>query len=208
MPAYGGSVKTELSPLKVINKGDLCNSWRFYLENHWGTHIDGPNHFFVNGCKIIDYPADFWVFSHPQVLDIKLQPGELLRWKSICDCIDINADLILLKSGWGQNRESVLYWKENPGIHADVGIGLRGLKSSICAVGIDWISVSSFVHRKEGRESHRAFLDPEGQGEPILLIEDMDLSVGLTYLSKVLIAPLIAEEIDSSPCTIIGFFND
>lgn len=208
MPVYGGSAKPELSSLKAIKKGDSCNTWRMCFENHWGTHVDGPNHFFANGRKIIDYPADFWRFDNPQVLNARLEPGELLKWETIGDHIDADTDLLLLKSGWGQKRGSDLYWKENPGIHADVGIGLRHMNCAVRAVGIDWISVSSFAHREEGRKAHRAFLDPDGKEEPVLLIEDMDLSVDLTKLSRVFVAPLIVEGIDSAPCTVIGFFDD
>lgn len=208
MPVYGGSAGLELTPLKAIDKGDSCNTWRFCLENHWGTHVDGPNHFFAKGRKIMDYLADFWIFNNPQVLDVKLEPGELLRWETIVNRIDADSDLFLLKSGWGQSRGLDLYWKENPGIHADVGIGLRHLKSSIRATGIDWISVSSFVHREEGRKTHRAFLDPAEEGEPVLLIEDMDLFGDLTKLSRVFVAPLIIEGIDSAPCAVIGVFDD
>ena len=208
MPVYGGSNGPELTSLKAIDKGDSCNTWRMCFENHWGTHVDGANHFFANGRKIIDYPADVWIFDNPQVLNVRLELGELLKWETIGDHIDADTDLLLLKSGWSQNRGSDLYWKENPGIHADVGIGLRHMNCAVRAVGIDWISVSSFVHREEGREAHRAFLDPDGKGEPVLLIEDMDLSADLTKLSRVFVAPLIAEGIDSASCTVIGLFDD
>lgn len=208
MPVYGGSNSLELTRLKAIDMGDSCNTWRMCLENHWGTHVDGENHFFSDGRKIIDYPADFWIFDNPQVMDIQLESGKLLKWDVIGNHINEDADLLLLKSGWGQNRNSNLYWQKNPGIHAEVGIELRNMKSSIRAGGIDWISVSSFVHREEGREAHRAFLDPDGKGEPVLLIEDMDLSADLTKLSRVIVAPFISEGIDSAPCTVIGLFDD
>lgn len=207
MPVYGGRAQLELTKVKTIDNENSCNTWRFCLENHWGTHIDGINHFFSNGRKIMDYPADFWMFHNPQVLNVLLEPGELLKWETIANKINADADLLLMKSGWGQNRGSDLYWKRNPGIHADVGIGLRHLKCSIRAVGIDWISVSSFVHREEGRKTHQAFLNPEGHNEPILLVEDMDLSGNLANLSKVLVVPLMIEGIDSSPCTVIGVFE-
>lgn len=209
MPVYGGSSENlQLSSVQNVELGDSCNTWRICLENHWGTHIDTPNHFFSNGQKIVDYPANFLVFKKPQVLDVGLEPGEMLRWNKISANIDKDADFLILKSGWGKDRGSDLYWKENPGIHADIAMELRNLKSSIRALGIDWISVSSFLHRKEGRETHRVFLDPEGKGNPILIVEDMDLSGDLTNLSKVLIAPLRVEQVDSAPCTIIGFCND
>jgi len=106
MPVYGGSAGPESTPLKAIDKGDSCNTWRFCLENHWGTHVDGPNHFFTNGRRIMNYPADFWIFDNPQILNVRLEPGELLRWNVIGAKVDKNADLLLIKSGWGQSRGS------------------------------------------------------------------------------------------------------
>jgi len=208
MPVYGGSGKPELCPLKAIRRGDSCNTWRVGFENHWGTHVDGPNHFFAKGPKVIDYPADFWMFDHPSVLNTGLEPGELLQWETIADRIAADTDLLLLKSGWGQMRGLDVYWNNNPGIHADVGIGLRQMNCAVRAVGIDWISVSSFAAREEGRKAHRTFLDPDDEEEPILLIEDMDLSANLSKLARVWVAPLRVEAIDSTPCTVIGFLDD
>lgn len=208
IPVYGGLESITPRKIKSIEDGDSSNTFVFTLQNHWCTHVDAPYHFFEEGKKIIDYKAGFWVFCNPQVLDVQLQPGELLKWKTIANKVNAKADLLLLKSGWGQNRGLDLYWKESPGIHADVGIGLRNLKYSFRTVGIDWISVSSFAHREEGRKTHRAFLDPAGKGEPVLLIEDMDLTADFKRLSKVFVAPLIVEGIDSAPCTVIGLFDD
>ena len=45
---------------------------------------------------------------------------------------------------------------------------------------MDFISLSSFAHREEGRRAHKAFLCPYGKGgidfDPILIIEDMKLA--------------------------------
>lgn len=106
MPVYSGSNGPELASLKAIDKGDSCNTWLFCLENHWGTHVDGPNHFFTNGRRIMNYPADFWIFDNPQILNVRLEPGELLRWNVIGAKVDKNADLLLIKSGWGQSSGS------------------------------------------------------------------------------------------------------
>ena len=54
----------------------------------------------------MNYPADFWIFDNPQILNVRLEPGELLRWNVIGAKVDKNADLLLIKSGWGQSRGS------------------------------------------------------------------------------------------------------
>jgi len=50
-------------------------------------------------------------------------------------------------------------------------------------------------------------LDVKGEGNPILLIEDMNLSTELNHLAEVWVAPLQIEEIDSAPCTVVGFIK-
>jgi kynurenine formamidase len=72
------------------------------------------------------------------------------------------------------------------------------------AIGVDFVSSSSISHRDDGRAAHRAFLAPNDPGEPILLIEDMDLSADLSQLMRVVVAPLRVEGMDSACCTIIG----
>lgn len=208
MPVYGGSVEPELTSINVIDKGDSCNTWRFCLENHWGTHVDGPNHFFTNGQKIIDYPADFWRFKKPQIVQIEAKPGQIITQGSFFCDLDSETDLILFQSGWWKFREKEIYVRRNPGLDPALGFWLRQKFPAIRAIGMDWISISSFEHRDIGREAHRAFLNPDGEGHSILIIEDMNLSADLINLKEVWVAPLLVERIDSAPCTVIGFFKE
>jgi kynurenine formamidase len=67
---------------------------------------------------------------------------------------------------------------------------------------MDLISVSSYCNRLEGRKAHYAFLNPE-EGEPILLIEDMKLDID-GPIDKVIVAPLLIDKADGSPCTVIA----
>ena len=208
MPVYGGCVEPELTPINVIDKGDSCNTWRFCLENHWGTHVDGPNHFFTNGQKIIDYPADFWRFKKPQIVQIETKPGQIITRNMLSCKLDPQTDLILFQSGWWKFREDEKYSTQNPGLHPELALWLRQDFPAVRAIGMDWISVSSYENRELGREAHRTFLNPEGEGYPILIIEDMNLSKNLKNLAEVLVVPILIEKIDSAPCTIIGFFEE
>ncbi len=101
-----------------------------------------------------------------------------------------------------------MYSCDNPGIHPEVGGYLRELFPRIRAIGIDWISISPYQNRELGREAHRAFFDQEGRNNPVLLIEDMDLSNDLKGLTEVWASPLRVERVDSAPCTVIGGFSD
>lgn len=208
IPVYGGRGSSNIRSVKSIHSGDSANVFSFTMENHWGTHIDTPNHFFENGLTINDYPADFWFFKNPIVIRINLKPGEMLRCTAWTDKIQSNTDIILFRSEWFNLRKTDKYSIDNPGTHPEVGFFLREKYPSVRAVGIDWVSISSLKNREMGRKAHHAFLDPDSVNNPVLIIEDMDLSHDLRRLREVWVAPLRIEGIDSAPCTVMGVIED
>jgi kynurenine formamidase len=208
VPVYGGSGLLNIRRVKSLTGGDFANVFCFNMENHWGTHIDAPYHFFENGKKIIDYPPRYWFFKSPQVIKVSLSPAEILTCSEWIKDINPNTDILLFQSGWDRFRGQEIYSQENPGIHPEVGFFLREKYPEIRAIGIDWISISPYKNRELGRESHRVFLGSEGHNNPMLLIEDMNMSFDLTMLRELYVMPLMVDAFDSAPCTIIGAFND
>ena len=209
LPVYGGMAEVSLSMTKSLLKGDSCNVYRMTFENHWGTHVDCPAHFFSNGKGPADYPPEWWIFKRPQVISIELQPAQIITVTDIISKIEPDADMLIFHSGWTAYRETDdIYSTQNPGIHPDVGRWLRGNYPSVRTVGMDWVSLSSYKHRAIGREAHKAFLNPDAEGHPILIVEDMNLKVNLTNLKEVWVMPLLVEAIDSAPCTVIGTFDE
>lgn len=208
IPVYGGLESITPGKIKSIQNGDTSNTFVFTLQNHWCTHVDVPYHFFEQGGKIIDYEADFWIFQKPQVICFDLKPSELLTLGGWLNELNKETDLLLFKAGWSSHRDKDVYHSKNPGFHPDVAFYLRKNFPRLRAVGIDWISVSAYQHREMGRSAHRAFLDPQGESEPILIFEDMDLSGDLTNLLQVWAFPLRMVELDSAPCTVIGTLDD
>ena len=93
-------------------------------------------------------------------------------------------------------------------MHLELALWLRQDFPAVRAIGMDWISVSSYESRELGRQAHRAFLNPDGEGSPVLIIEDMNLSKNLKNLAEVLVVPILIETIDSAPCTVIGFLKE
>ena len=203
MPVYGGKALLNIRNVKSIGRGDSANVFSFTMENHWGTHVDCPAHFFNNGYGIIDYPAEKWFFEKPYVVNLDLSENEIVEQKQIGDIPD-KTDIVLIKTSFSRFRDNYKYATNNPGISPDVGFWLREKHPSVRAVGFDFISISSYQNRALGREAHLAFLNPNGINAPILIIEDMDLSCDLTALHSVQIMPLRFSLMDSAPCTIIA----
>jgi arylformamidase len=208
LPAYGSvSENMSINPINSFENGDSCRTYWIGFKNHWGTHVDCPAHFDRFGKCVQDYPCEFWEFDNPQVIEITANPGQIIIIDNLKHQIDKKTDLLLLRSGWGLKRGSDTYSRHNPGLEPKIGKWLRRAFPNVRAVGIDWVSISSFQNRQTGREAHRSFLCSDGQTSPIVLIEDLDLTEPLLGLVKVLVVPIRIEKIDSSPCTVIGFFR-
>ncbi len=208
IPVFGEVKESTVRQLQSTASGNTTNSFSMEIQSHWGTHIDVSRHFFSNGPKITHYPADQFVFTAPQVVTVALNPSEILNLASLWEMVREDCDLLLLKSGWTEFRSQPLYYQDNPGISPELARMLRTHCPRLRAVGIDWISISAFHHRELGREAHRVLLDPVGAYTPKLLIEDMNLSVNLCGLQRVIVAPLRVAAFDSAPCTVLGEWND
>ena len=208
MPVYGKANKNlEITPVKSLDKGDSYNVFKVNIENHFGTHVDCPAHFFKNGLRVNDYPAETWFFQSPFVLHLELRENQLVMPEDLSNNIPVGIDLLLIKSGFYRFRGSKKYSNYNPGFAEETGKWLRATYPSVRAIGFDFISLSSYQNREEGRKAHHAFLNPKGINIPILIIEDMDLSGDLSGLSSVWILPLRIDRLDSSPCTVVGEFE-
>jgi arylformamidase len=210
-PVYGGGPSPVITPGSRMAKGDSCNTLYIAMTSHTGTHIDLPAHFALNGRTLTDYDAGFWfsgkvgcVFWHP---DRPPEPGTMIRPQDLEQLLEEKDDLetgckaVLLKTGFGANRGTELYWKNPPGIDPGLPGFLRHRFPSLRFFGMDLISVSSFASREVGRKTHRALLDHPA---PILPIEDMDLTCLPKKVSNLLVAPLYLENGDGAPCTVFA----
>ncbi len=203
-PLYGGVKKIKISLGSSIQAGDTANTLNLSLPNHSGTHIDVPYHFFEDGKKLTDYDASFWIFHHPACVDVCGEDGYLVRYDDIVDSINNETDLLLIRTGYEKFRSEPNYWQKNPGLSVDFAKSLRINHPNLRAVGMDFISVTSGLHREEGREAHREFLGGHYSSDPIVLIEDVSLNNYQNNISQVIILPLMILGADGAPCTIIG----
>jgi len=204
MPSYGdNNFKIKFIQMKSLKRGDSCNKFSFRAESHLGTHVDAPAHFFDKGKKVIDYPPGYWHFAKPFLLELSLKENQVVEINDI-KRIPPQADILLIKSSFQRFRGKIKYSFNNPGISPSVAIWLRKKHPKIRALGIDFISVSPYQDRALGRECHRAFLDPKGENEPILILEDLNLAKVNRRLAYVWVSPLRVEFFDSAPCTVMG----
>ena len=198
-PAYGGAKGlVTLETTGSIDKGNTANQLRISIPNHIGTHIDFPFHFSNSGKKCVDYPASFWVFNKVGYLNCTIEtvPENLAN-------LSEDIELLILKTGFGEKRESSEYWSSQPVIPAAFAKHFRSKFPQLRVFGFDLISLTSKLDREEGAIAHRAFL----LEQDILILEDMALqnTASELFLNQVLIAPLMIDEADGVPCTVIAF---
>ena len=210
--AFPGAPTMRIEPFESMQKGDRLNTYNVTLFNHFGTHMDGPNHFNGQGRQLYELELSTFMFEKPLLVDIPkgrgelVEPEELMRFDEAIRA----ADLLLVRSGFSAMRASDnrAYSEEGPAISARAAELIVERYQNLKAVGMDWISLSSPLHLEDGIRAHQIMLGKTG-AEPVLIIEDIDLS-GLDpdTLETVFALPLFIEGIDSAPVTILAKIRD
>jgi kynurenine formamidase len=209
IPVYGSTPKPTVNPYRQISRGDRSNSYIITIHNHTGTHVDAPRHFIPDGRPISDYAFDDFIFNNPLLIDCPKDPGELIELEDVSAQSQLDGvDFLLFRTGFGRfrDKDQEIYRTHNPGISPDVILWLRKEFPAVRCIGIDSLSISSFQHRERGREAHTtAFIKREGLGEPLLLVEDMDLNTLSTddKLKRVIFVPWQISGVDSAPCIVL-----
>ena len=176
-PVYGNKGGFKRRKLSSIQNGDTANSEYWEFNNHIGTHIDFPKHFYDNGKTSSDYPVSYFWTEKVGIVELERQakPGQIIGlddFRNICSHLNPNTEAILLKTGFEQFRKEEIYWSQNPGYHPDIYSYLRSLFPDLIFFGFDTISLTSILNRDLGRSAHKQFLCNEN---PLLVIEDMHL---------------------------------
>lgn len=206
-PVYGKNPKPVITQYTSITKGNSANSFKIELHNHLGTHIDAPRHFIPEGKAILDYSLEELIFDAPLLLECPKRPGGWVETEDIKNAELEGADCLLVHTGFGIYRGSDVYRLENPGVAPEAVLHIREKFPKIRCIGVDSISLSGYQDRERGKKAHRAaFKRRKGLGEPLLVIEDMNLQ-GIDSrdrLLRVIVLPWQISGIDSAPCTVLA----
>lgn len=205
-PSYGNRDKVIIRVNSSMKAGETANSSCLVLSNnHIGTHIDVPRHFSVDGKRTVDYPIGDYVFEACQVIDIPCHEAYLIAPDDLKGVtIRPDVDLLLIRTGYESLRGQDAYWNNNPGLHPDLADYLRKSYPKLRCVGFDFISVTSWQYKAEGKLAHKAFLAPENGTREIWAIEDMSLKDAPLEIKKVVVAPLLVEDGNGTAVTIMA----
>jgi kynurenine formamidase len=209
-PSYGNRDKIFIRINSAIKVGESANSscWIF-SNNHIGTHIDVPRHFSDNGFGVADIPVSDLFFYTVELVNIPCSSARLINEVDFQQ-LDINpdVDLLLIRTGYENKRCEEAYWNDNPGLSPDLACYLRANFPFLRCIGFDFISITSWKYRKEGRLAHKAFLCPDDNSKTLLAIEDMSLQHISRPVKRVMIAPVYVEDDNGAPVTIFAELED
>lgn len=209
-PSYGNRDRFFVRVASSIQKGETANTstWIF-SNNHIGTHIDAPYHFCEAGKKTFEMPVDEYIFNKVQLIDIPCTMAKLIDINDLESTSKIKSDieLLLIRTGFEAFRQDEKYWNDNPGISPELAVYFRKNYPMLRCIGFDFMSISSWKFKAEGRESHKEFLCP-AQGEKVILaIEDMSLKPVNKDINWVIVAPIFVEDGNGGPVTVFANQN-
>lgn len=207
-PSYGNRDKFLIRNNSAISSGESANSstWIF-TNNHIGTHIDAPRHFSNSGLKTFEIPLADYYFDKVALVDIPCEDGILISINDIIAFekkIPFDVELLLIRTGYENFRSTEKYWCDSPGLASELADYFREKYSKLRCVGFDFISLTSWNFRLEGKKSHLAFLVPGNNKRSILIIEDMKLNHIKEEIKKLIVAPLLVEDGNGGAVTIFG----
>lgn len=208
-PSYGNRDKLVIEHNSRIKDGKSANSskWTF-TNNHLGTHVDVPRHFYDSGKTITDYYPQEWIFKKIQLIDIQCEKSKLIGKEEIEYKIKKDIDILLIRTGYEKYRAMDKYWDDNPGLAPGLGVWLRKEFKDLRAIGFDFISLTSWKFRDIGKKAHEVFLNPNGNYQPIWIIEDMSLACISNEISELIIVPLFITKSNGSPVTVFAKTNN
>lgn len=203
-PSYGDRDFLKISPKsKIVNGVGANTSSISFSNNHMGTHIDTPYHFCENGKKTLDYCAEEFYFSNVGIINHPCTSAKLIDSNDLdLNSLPLDIDFLFINTSFEKYREEKKYINDNPGLHSELADVLRDKFSNLKGVGFDFISLTSWKFRDEGRKSHKSFLCNK---RPLLVVEDVSFKeLNASQIDWTIISPLRTSDGNGGPVTIIS----
>ncbi len=205
-PGWPGNPTLAIKAFSQIASGDVANTYHLELFNHFGTHMDSPNHFNASGIPLVQLPPESFIFRRPYLLDQPLGDNTLLTLAHLQGHPLEEVDCLLIRSGFESVRttDPKRYAENGPGIGSDAAQYLMDHCRELRMVVIDWISISAYQQQADGYLAHQILAGAKGHGRYVLGVEDSTLKDLRETPSWVIAMPLRIEGTDGGPCTVIA----
>lgn len=208
-PGWPGNPRYSWEQAMSIEGGDIANLGILHLCDHFGSHLDAPNHFNDDGRKIADVPLDRFIYERPRLIDVPKGARELVTRAELEAHDDVvrEADVLLIRTGWSEKMRAAdpeQYPSEGPGVSPEACEYLIE-QPQLRAIALDVVSLAAYRHLDpEGILAHQILCGVGRDDRYVIIIEDVDLSRYPDGASRLYAIPLFAERADSSPCTIFA----
>ena len=207
-PGWPGNPTYSWEQVSSIADGAVANFGVLHLGDHFGSHLDAPNHFNPDGPRVADVPLERFVYDRPRLVDIPKGDRELVTRGELeaHDATVRDADLLLIRTGWGAVRstEPERYAAEGPGVSAEACEYLTG-QPGLKAIALDCISLAAYRRLEpDGIVAHQILCGVGRRDRFVIIIEDVDLAAYPAQPRRVYAIPLFPEGADSSPCTVFA----
>ena len=209
-PGWPGNPTYSWEHFSSIADGAVANVGVLHLGNHFGSHLDAPNHFNADGRQRRGRASRAVRLRAPRLLDVPKGDASSSAAGSSRpnDAAIAEADVLLLRTGWSEIRKSdpVRYAHQGPGVSPEACTYLMDGFPGLKALALDCISLAAYQRiDPEGIVAHQ-ILCGVGRGDRyVLIIEDLDLAAYPPGPPARLYAiPLFPEGTDSSPCTVFA----
>jgi arylformamidase len=120
--------------------------------------------------------------------------------------IPSDIEFLAIRTGFENKRDKDVYWNNNPGLKPSLATYLRERFPKLRCLGFDFMSITSWLHRSEGKLAHEAFLCPKSGEREILAIEDMSLSGLNKEIDQIIVSPLFVGDGNGGAVTVICKF--
>ncbi|SMB81693.1 Kynurenine formamidase [Pasteurella testudinis DSM 23072] len=207
-PGFPGEPTLTLETCTNINNGDVYNSSKIHLFNHFGTHFDAPNHFNPSGKTISELPLEQFIYEKPLLIDIPKEKAGLIEPDDLKPHLPQirQADFLIIRTGLEKVRS------EHPQQYAAQGCAvsiaaaqyLIDQTPNLKAIGFDFISLASPANPEHGIKAHQIMLGMFSENF-ICIIEDMKLAaLNAQNLRRIFALPLLVKGIDSAQVTVLA----
>ncbi len=198
----------ELEPFLTLEE-DGANVTKMTLTSHTGTHLDTPHHVIEDGLTLTGFEPKDFVFSRPGVIELGMGEGEIVQPEQLEPHVELNleADFLLFQFGYAEVRreDKERFSVKSPGFGVDSARYLRQSFPALRGMGMDVPSLSCIERLDETMPAHHELLG--GEERRFIVVEDMDLDHDLAKLKRVIVAPLLVDDIDGGPVTVFGVLD-
>ena len=184
---YPGDQPFEAVPAFSIEKSDPFNLMQLKLNNHIGTHIDAPKHFFADGKALDHFPVDRFIM---EAIVVEINSDTEIALEEISHYEFPKSGAVLFKT----KNQYLSRKKFDPNyIYLNSKAAQKLVESQISLIGIDYLSIESYYD--ETYPAHKLLLQSE-----ILILEDINLKPVPPGKYQLICLPMKIFNSDAAPC--------